>query len=550
MNKTISINLGGSVFNVEEDAFLLLRTYLESIKGNFVNDPARDEIMQDIEVRIAELFHERMNDRKNVVIKSDVDEVVAIMGQPEDYKVDSEDVNTGKTAHSNIRHSQRKLYRDADDKVLAGVCAGLSHYFSIDPIIIRLIVVLLFFVSGGSAILGYIIMWALVPKAETTAEKLKMRGEPVDVSNITRMVTDEAKAAAGKATGYGQRTAEQMRSAAGGAASGVGKAITLLFGLFITLIGFALLIGLLVTFIISDINFFGYGVNGFETLNQLVFQNDGTLWLLSTGLILAVGAPAVALIYLGLKIITGSTKKIKGLGLSLLALFIIGVITCIYGALKTAELFGRSADITITSIIQSAPADTLYIEVWPDTIFSRSRYHRDDFSELTWMTDSAIFYGQQVNLQFEPTNEANYKIQVIKQSQGSTLDEARKLCKNIWFDYEIKADSLLLGSYITTPKQDVFRAQTVDIVVYVPIGNYVKLGSNVHNIHWRNVEGEVLLMEEGGFESEDNHEYNEHRHHQQPDIHIRDTTHSESHTITIDNGNIRVKQETVTTKKE
>ena len=133
MNKTISINLGGSVFNIEEGAFQLLRVYLERIKANFTSDPSGDEIMHDIEVRIAELFNERMNDRKNVVVETDVQEVMAIMGRPEDYSMDAPEEPKRESTQSNTRNNQRRLYRDEDDKVLGGVCAGLPGNCAGDP---------------------------------------------------------------------------------------------------------------------------------------------------------------------------------------------------------------------------------------------------------------------------------------------------------------------------------------------------------------------------------------------------------------------------------
>ncbi len=544
MNKTISINLGGSVFNIEEDAFFTLRTYLENIKANFTGDPAGEEIMQDIEVRIAELFNERMNERKNVVVRTDVDEVVSIMGQPEDYKVDADDNAKNKSYSSNTRHKQRRLYRDEEDKVLSGVCAGLSHYFRIDPIVVRLLVVLIFFISGGTAILGYILFWALVPKAETTAEKLQMRGETVDINNITRMVNDEAKASAERINKFGQKTAQQVRYATSNATSGIGRALSILFGFIIMMIGFGLLIGLLSMLIVSDFNFFGFGENGFDTLNNLVFSNDGTLWMLATGVVLAMGAPAVALIYLGIKLITASAKKIKGLGLSLLSLFIIGVVLCLYGGIKTGKQFSCDAEITTSALIDSAIGDTLFVSVLPDTIFSRSSNRNNDFGDLTKITESSIYYGEPLNLHFEPTNDDSYKVQVRKSSQGRSNDEARGLCKNISYDYFIKNDSATFASFFTTPSTDKFRAQHIEVIIYVPVGKYIALGSNIRQISWAGDEGEVLRMDEHGAETE---HYIEHSLDEETDS---SSTIIETKTVNFDDGELTVKKEVKRKKRD
>ncbi len=539
MNKTISINLGGSVFNIEEDAFLKLRKYLDSIKANFVGDPAAEEIMQDIEVRIAELFNERMNERKNVVMASDVDEVIGIMGQPEDYKVESEDAQQNKQTNSGTRHAQRKLYRDEDDKIVGGVCAGLSHYFAVDPIVIRLIVVAIFLISGGTAILGYILFWALVPKAESTAEKLKMRGESVDINNITRMVNDEAKAAADRVNKYGQKAAHSIKNAAHGTKSELGRILGILFGFIVMLAGFGLLLGLLSAIIMSDFDFFGYGQNGFDTLNQLVFANDGTMWMLALGAALAIGAPAVALIYVGVRLITSTPKRIKGFGISLFALFVIGVALCMYGGISTAKQFSRGADIKTTAVLEATPADTLYVNVLTDSLFARSSRHDDEFGDLVKIVNGKIYYGEPLSVQFEPTRAKDYKVEIIKASQGRNNEEARTFCKNMMYDYAASKDSVNLSSYFTTPETDRYRGQNIDVTIYVPIGNYVHMGQGLRHISWYDRDGEVLRMEDDGLEKEEMPDW------EQMEEEIRDDTTqaSEEVTIKIDDGKLSIKKE-------
>lgn len=502
MNKTISINLGGSVFNIEEGAFHILRIYLEKIKANFTNDPSGDEIMQDIEVRIAELFSDRMNERKNVVVETDVQEVIAIMGRPEDYSMDASDEPKRDQNQNNTRNSQRRLYRDEDDKVLGGVCAGLSHYFGVDPIVIRLIVVLIFFISGGTAILGYILFWALVPKAETTAEKLQMRGESVNINNITRMVNDEARAASERLSRSGRRASSQVRENLSEASSTFGRVLSLIFGLIIMIIGFGLLIGLMSILIASDFNFFGFGSGGFDMISQLVFGDDGTLWMLVLGTILAMGAPAIALMYVGIKLITGSTRKIRGLALSLISLFTVGVILCVYGGIKTGKEFTSHEEVVETNIIPASVGDTLYIEILPDVVFNRTNDKHYEFGDLTKVTDSLIYYGEPVNLRFEPTNDKDYKLRVVRCAQGRNREIASTLARNIDYHYEVSGDSLFFNSYLSTPSKDLYRAQLVDLIIYVPVGKYVAFGDQSRRITWEGESGQVLRMDDEGLDNE------------------------------------------------
>ena len=196
MNKTVNINLAGTFFHIDEDAYLKLQRYLEAIKRSFTDSQGRSEIISDIEARIAELFAERIQNEKQVVGVKLVDEVITIMGQPEDYLVDDEifeDEPQPRQRHSS--KPSKKLYRDTDNSYIGGVAAGLSHYFGIESIWLRLIWLFLAIGSGGTFILIYLIFWALVPEASTTAEKLTMTGDAVNISNIEKKIKDVCNAA-------------------------------------------------------------------------------------------------------------------------------------------------------------------------------------------------------------------------------------------------------------------------------------------------------------------------------------------------------------------
>jgi phage shock protein PspC (stress-responsive transcriptional regulator) len=188
MNKTVNINLAGIFFHIDEDAYLKLQRYLEAIKRSFTDSEGRSEIISDIEARIAELFTERVKNTRQVIGNKEVDDVITIMGQPEDYLVDDEIFDDEPTQHYNTNKrntSSRKLYRDTDNSYVGGVSSGLGHYFGIDTLWIRLIWILLIF-GAGTGVLLYILLWCLVPEALTTSEKLQMTGEQVNISNIEK----------------------------------------------------------------------------------------------------------------------------------------------------------------------------------------------------------------------------------------------------------------------------------------------------------------------------------------------------------------------------
>uniref|UniRef100_UPI0032180EA1 PspC domain-containing protein n=1 Tax=uncultured Draconibacterium sp. TaxID=1573823 RepID=UPI0032180EA1 len=186
MKKTFTINISGSVFHIEEDAYEVLQKYMTNLKHHFGNSEEGKEITADIEARIAELFLEKSTNENNVVTLDWVNEVIETMGTLEDYAEAEEDA--GPTQQSKRK---RRLYRDPEQSVLGGVCGGLAIYFNMDTAILRLIVVLLFFLTSGGALLAYVILWIAVPKAVNTSQRLEMRGEEVTVKNIEKFIKDE-----------------------------------------------------------------------------------------------------------------------------------------------------------------------------------------------------------------------------------------------------------------------------------------------------------------------------------------------------------------------
>jgi phage shock protein PspC (stress-responsive transcriptional regulator) len=186
MKKTLTVNLANQVFHIDEDAFYRLREYLDRIEGHFSDKDERNDIISDIENRIGELFGQRINVQKQVITLQDVEEIIRIMGDPVEIVGEEQ---AGKSEYENYSKPKR-LYRDPDNRVLGGVCGGIGQYFKIDPLIVCILFLIVFF-GFGIGLLIYIILWIVVPEARTTAQKLEMRGDPVNASNIGKFVKDE-----------------------------------------------------------------------------------------------------------------------------------------------------------------------------------------------------------------------------------------------------------------------------------------------------------------------------------------------------------------------
>ncbi|WP_302287405.1 PspC domain-containing protein [Bacteroides clarus] len=188
MKKTLTVNLGGTVFHIDEDAYRLLDNYLSNLKIHFRKEAGADEIIDDIERRISELFAEKLTAGSQVITIIDVEEVIARMGKPEDMEAENDsEPSVGNATRTTIH---RRLYRNPDDKLLGGVISGMAAYLGWDVTLLRLLLLVVLICGVGTLIPVYIVCWLVIPEARTAAEKLSMRGEAVTVENIGKTVTD------------------------------------------------------------------------------------------------------------------------------------------------------------------------------------------------------------------------------------------------------------------------------------------------------------------------------------------------------------------------
>ncbi len=189
MKKTIRIHISGYIFNIDEDAYQVLKKWLDSISQKYKGEEDGEEIFNDIEMRVAELFEEKVGN-EGVVTQETADEIIRIMGRPEEFETDEEKEPEKIFSSDKRSRKQRRLYRDEDNSVIAGVCGGLGNYFGVDPVVFRLLFVAALIIGGFGTIL-YIILWIAIPKAVTVSQKLEMKGEPVTISNIEKAIKEE-----------------------------------------------------------------------------------------------------------------------------------------------------------------------------------------------------------------------------------------------------------------------------------------------------------------------------------------------------------------------
>jgi phage shock protein PspC (stress-responsive transcriptional regulator) len=186
MKITVSINIGGYSFNIDEDAYAELKHYLKNLELHFAGEESSSEILSDIETRIAELFRTKLSVYKQVINIDDVRQAISVMGTPEDISD-----NEGPSARDKFSSpGYHRMYLDPDNRVIGGVCSGMGAYWDIDPVIVRIIFIALI-LAGGIGILVYLILYIVIPEAKTTAQKIEMKGNPVNIHNIKDSVKKE-----------------------------------------------------------------------------------------------------------------------------------------------------------------------------------------------------------------------------------------------------------------------------------------------------------------------------------------------------------------------
>jgi phage shock protein PspC (stress-responsive transcriptional regulator) len=186
MKITVSINLGGYSFNIDEDAYAELKMYLRNLELHFAREESASEILSDIETRMAEIFRTKITSYKQVINIEDVRQAISVLGTPEDIS-DSDEPTSREKFSSPGYH---RMYRDPDNRIIGGVCSGMGAYWNIDPLIVRIIFIALS-LAGGIGVIVYLILYIVLPEAKTTAQKIEMKGEPVNIHNIKDAVKKE-----------------------------------------------------------------------------------------------------------------------------------------------------------------------------------------------------------------------------------------------------------------------------------------------------------------------------------------------------------------------
>jgi phage shock protein PspC (stress-responsive transcriptional regulator) len=519
MKKAIKINLSGIIFHIDDDAYEKLKAYLDSISAYFGDSQESKEIINDIESRIAELFQERITGENQVITLEIVNEVIDIMGNPEDIADTGEKKGKKQSFHESYS-SSRRLYRDPEHSIIGGVCGGLGAYFAIDPVIFRLLFVIFFF-AGGASILVYVILWIVLPRAETAAQKLEMRGEKVNVSNLEKKIREEyenvkdnvkenvSRAKNSETYRRTQRATNDFFEVLGKILLVFIKVIFIIIGTGLVIAGIGILIGLI------TLPFVGIHVFPFESYHfslgdlLLPFTDPVSVTLLVIAVTLLIIIPIAAMLYGLVKLIFNLKTNNRGLGIGAVTLWIVSLLLIIgIVAFESSNYSDFARDSLSQDLLIGS--DTLYVMVNESQKDYLDEESIIDLDEKWFLLEDADAYYGEIHIDLEKADAENFVLEVDKESKGRTWEEAKRNAAFIDYNFRTSSNRLVLDPYFSVDLDHKWRFPRVEATILVPEGKVVVLDretrdylEGVHNVNhlsdW-NMAGKTWKMTGEGLE--------------------------------------------------
>lgn len=489
MKKSFSVNIGYRLFNIDEDAYERLSRYLENVKVK-LNAEGSDEVIKDIEIRVAELLSTRMTPSREVVVLSDIEFVISELGEPEQIEDFSDGKDESKKQES---REDRRLFRDPDDRVFGGVCSGLASFFDVEALWVRIAFVILF-LFGGSGLLIYLILWLVVPVASTSAEKLQMKGRKVNVNNLSDRVRDEfdhvRSSFTKKKKGNPQTQAHTAKTGGSIIESDAFKTLLYIFGAIggFFLIAFSLifLAGFTLSFF-ADISYMVHssdlGVSAsfcdmifFMTTNRLVG------WMSIVSILFVVGIPLISMLIIGLKLIFRFRFPVKWYnriassiwGIAFVALSAIVIYHVVY--------YSNSASESKTIVV---PKSEKVLEIslsgkTPDI------FNSNGSAQIPWYfseNNGAMQLLLQTELEFEPElNDSATRIVAHLRNSG----DLTTLAYNDWVPQVQDSSKIIIPKWQPSGEGSFHLAE---VEIYLPVGTRLSLTPEVRQM--LNMQGEL-----------------------------------------------------------
>ena len=482
MNKTVTANISGVVFHIEVDAYEKLNRYLSTIKSYFKDSEGKDEIMADIEARIAELFKEDMEPGKEVITVANVQKVIEVMGEPEQYMDDTtEESFSGENRQTGTDFKSRKLYRDPDDNMIGGVCSGLSYYFGIDKMWFRAAFLIALIAGVGTGVIVYLILWIIVPAPKTTAEKLEMKGEPINVENIGNTIKDEfngfkKKVKSRDTKGYVEKTENSIYKFF----DFLLKVVVYFFKFIFRIIGIILILTSVFALIsMLTVVFGGPMMFSFNNANlvgswytdfaSIFFSSSFLFYTGYIGVLLVVLIPLLGLLYGGLKLLFKIPSSNRAISITAASLWTLGVIMISIAAVSTISEYSNEQKITETILLNELPSDTLILSSMQKTYSG----NQIGSVEINIKDDQILLNSMSIDV--IRSNDNTIKMNLVKAANGSNRKEAGNRAEAIEMDYIINGSNIEVNPFIAIPLENKYRSQEVRASIALPIGKTIFL---------------------------------------------------------------------------
>ena len=470
MDKTININLGGTLFQIDEEAYRILRDYLRSIDLKFRNVPGGNETIEDIESRIAEIFQSQKG-LAGVITRENVEAMIAIIGKPEDFG----QTEPGGTVNEPPAPARKRMYRNPDDMIIGGICGGIGAYLNTDPVWIRILFVIsvFFFLFG---IFVYLALWLVIPLASSDSQKKEMYGSAYDPA---RLSSKESYPPYATTSRLGNALNEIFR-ATGKVLFVVARILLIITGVCLVVAGFLTLVAFIMVFIFKYPGSFSTDVVGFnlsylpDFLNYIVTPK--MVPLIKTLIIIVVTIPLLAMIYGGVRMILWFRARDGFVWLTALVLWVAGV------AVLSIVLFNEGVSFGETEKTSSQE----YLNPVPDTLFIKSGRQISDLrvdNEISvpeeeynvFISDEKKEIYIRTRLYIAPDEDNSARINIIKRSAGRNKPDALARAERLQYDYHLSGKILYLDEFFTVPANTKWSFDFVAVNLIIPEGTIISM---------------------------------------------------------------------------
>lgn len=499
MKKNFSVNIGGRIFNIDDDAYECLNQYLARLRTFFATENSSDEIIADIEMRVAELLDQRKEQGQTIVTIKHIEDIIAGMGEPDQF---SESESEKPSSRQTIK-PRGKLYRDPDNRQIGGIAAGIAAWFGIDPVWVRLLfaALTLFYAVG---IILYAVLWLILPVAQTTSEKLEMQRQSININTLRNEL-----ASAGNGL---QKTGNSVLHSVGTFVRFVTEIISRLFhvafqifgrllGLALLLFALAMFIGLGTTSLVREqMNMGNYQLDTTTLFNALQWLIPGpdVRWMAYISILLLLVAITGLLIYSGLRLLL----KWPPLRWQIVIVFVLLLVAGIITGIGTLFQYSRSSE----QVASNTKRQSIVMKKKQLHIASGPNEYNQYFMPLSGDTipGNRKYALGEVDLSFRPIPADSLMITSIYSASAWRESQAGEFAQNLIYSYQLQDTLITLNPYFMFPYSDGMRYQKLNVIVGIPINTEVKIDerltwrTNYSDFYDHNYEGGIYIMTTSG----------------------------------------------------